>query len=85
MDLREKFNKDTENLNKINEMHSEKNLNIQKNEQEHESLKIDEEFKQKVQSGLICEENVLRISDNLTKQKSKKTIIDNDIKDQVAF
>lgn len=81
MDLREKFNKDTENLNKINEMHSEKNLNIQKNEQEHESLKIDEEFKQKVQSGLICEENVLRISDNLTKQKSKKTIIDNDIKD----
>ena len=81
MDLREKFNKDTENLNKINEMHSEKNLNIQKNEQEHESLKIDEEFKQKVQSGLICEENVLRISDNLTKQKRKKTIIDNDIND----
>lgn len=81
MDLKEKFNKDTENLNKINEMHSEKSLNIQKNEQEHENLKIDEEFKQKVQSGLICEENVLRISDNLTKQKSKKTIIDNDIKD----
>ena len=81
MDLKEKFNKDTENLNKINEMHSEKSLNIQKNEQEHESLKIDEEFKQKVQSGLICEENVLRISDNLTKQKRKKTIIDNDIND----
>lgn len=80
MNLREKFNKDTENLNKINEMHSEKNLNLQKNEQEYEDLKIDEEFKQKVQNGLICEENVLRIGDNLTKQKSKKTIVDNDIK-----
>ncbi|NME82394.1 AAA family ATPase [Clostridium sp. SM-530-WT-3G] len=77
--LKEKLDKGNESLNKLNSINSEKTLSLKNFEEEYESLKIDEEFKQKVQEGLIFEENKARINNVLTKQNDKKLIIDKEI------
>lgn len=77
--LKEKLNKDNESIKVLSSMHSEKALDLKKNEEEYEALKIDEEFKQKVQEGLIYEENRARINKALIKQNYKKLNIDKEI------
>lgn len=79
--LKEKSNKDTESLNELNSIYLEKTSNLKKSEEEYEGLKIDEELKQKVQEGLILEENKVIINQTLTKQKNKRISIDKEIKD----
>lgn len=79
--LKKKFDFDNENLNKVNTAMQLKSEELQNLEQEYEVLKIDEEFKQKVQNGLIYEENVMRVNELLKKREEHKASLEKDIQD----
>lgn len=49
----------------------EKNEYILSNEKKYEELKIDESFKEKVQDGLILEENISKVNNTLSQEEEK--------------
>lgn len=78
-DLKNRFALDNENLEKIKLSIDSQSGNLEKIEQEYDASKIDEEFKQKVQNGLIYEENMIHINELLKKRESQKSVLDKEI------
>lgn len=79
--LKKKFDFDSENLSKVNAAMGSKRVELQNFEEEYDSLKIDEEFKQKVQNGLINEENKMRVNELMKKREAHKASLEKEIED----
>lgn len=66
-----KLSEDNDKLIKLKDAIKEKNKAIDDLEEKNESLKIDESFKEKVQDGLILEENISKIDRSLSQGQEK--------------
>ena len=78
-----KLNEDNDNLIRLQKAIKEKSEYINNLEKKHESLKIDEIFKEKVQDGLILEENFYKVSKMIIQEEEKIKNINKCINDTI--
>ena len=78
-----KLNEDNDNLIRLQKAIKEKSEYINNLEKKHESLKIDEIFKEKVQDGLILEENFNKVKKIVIQEEEKIKDINKFINDTI--
>ena len=78
-----KIYEDYRKLKSLEELIKEKNEYIVTQEKKYEELKIDESFKEKVQDGLILEENIIKLKNNIEKEEEKLNKINGLINDTI--
>lgn len=66
-----KMKEDTDILSRLQKDIQEKISCINKLEEKFEELKIDEDFKEKVQNGLLLEENIIKVNRTLSQEENK--------------
>ena len=82
-EIKSKLDEDYKKLRRLEYLIQEKNEYIIKQETKYDELKIDESFKEKVQDGLILEENISKLKLSIDKEEEKLNKIKGFINDTI--